>query len=78
MTPFLPGSHTCRQEETAKISRWVEKGGETIKEITERLREESLEEASRKQPKCHQKVKPSLTTRHATPRLAKMRRDAQG
>lgn len=37
VTPFLPcrghgrvqgSSHTCRQEETAKISRWVEKGGE--------------------------------------------------
>lgn len=27
-------SHTCRQEEAAKISRWVEKGGESIKEIT--------------------------------------------
>lgn len=27
-------SHTCRQEEAAKISRGVEKGGEAIKEIT--------------------------------------------
>lgn len=32
--PGQGSSHTCRQEEAAKISRWVEKGGESIKEIT--------------------------------------------
>lgn len=35
--PGQGSGHTSRQEEAAKISRGVEKGGESVKEITERL-----------------------------------------
>lgn len=74
LTPFWPevlwrghgrrragSSHTCRQEEAAKISRWVEKGGESIKEITQRL-ERKVRGSEPKTAECHEKVKLSLTS----------------
>lgn len=54
-------SHTCRQEEAAKISRWVEKGGESIREITQRL-ERKVRGSELKTAECHEKVKLSLTS----------------
>lgn len=52
---------TCRQEEAAKISRRVEKGGESIKEITERL-EGKVRGSEPKAAECHGEVKLSLTS----------------
>lgn len=52
---------TCRQEEAAKISRRVEKGGESIKEITERL-EGKVRGSEPKTAECHGEVKLSLTS----------------